>query len=149
MARGIATVANPLHCAGLKKAIRDIMALYAKALAGDMVFVVTPATDTPAPTAAVWTQDFYVEVQSAAGEVHTWFNKAVASGVAVSDTSTAGTATIPSTTLTFTDGVASVTMSGDAADWLNGETATLTVAALSVMGYTLAQKTGVLTFTTP
>jgi hypothetical protein len=133
----------------MRGAIRDTLTLFNKALAGDMALVVTPATDTPAPTAVAWTQDFYVEVQSAAGELHSWFSKAVASGVSIGDTSLAGTATIPSTTLTFTNGIAKVTVSGDAVAWLNAETVTLTVAALTLMGYTLAQKTGVLTFTTP
>lgn len=135
---------------GIKPAIRDTLALMAKALSGDMVLVVTPATDTPAPTAATWSQDFYVELQTAAGEVHSWFNKAVTSGHSVADTSNAGTATVlPATTTTYTNGAAKITMSGDVAAWLNGETATLTVAELVVLGYTLSAKTGVLTFTTP
>jgi hypothetical protein len=150
MARGSTNVPPPAMDLGLKPADRNQLALFAKAMAGDMVLVVTPATDTPAPTSAAWTQDFYIELQTAAGEVHTWFNKTVTSGVSVGDTSTAGTASIsPAANNVFVDGVSKVTMSGDAQAWLNTETATLTVAQLVLLGYTLAQKTGVLTFTTP
>jgi len=150
MARGFNEAYPPETVCGLSLAERYQLSLMAKALSGDMVLVVTPATDNPAPTAAVWTQDFYVELQTAAGQVHTWFNKEVASGHSVGDTSTAGTATVsPATTTAYVNGIAKITMSGDAAAWLNSETATLTVAELVVLGYTLTAKTGVLTFTTP
>ncbi len=150
MARGFNEAYPPETECGLSLAERHQLSLMAKALSGDMVIVVTPATAAPVPTAAAWTQDFYVELQTAAGELHTWFNKVVVSGHSVGDTSTAGTASVsPATTTTFTKGIAKITMSGDAAAWLNGETATLTVAQLVVLGYTLTQKTGVLTFTTP
>jgi len=150
MARGSTSIPPPSLDLGLSPGIRKQLALFAKALAGDMVMVVTPATKAPAPTAIAWTQDFYVELQTAAGEVHTWFNKSVATGHSVGDTSTAGTASLsPATTTAWVDGVAKITMAGDAQAWLNTETATLTVAQLVVLGYTLSAKTGVLTFTTP
>lgn len=123
-------------------------ALIAKAMAGDMVLVATPATVTPVPISAAWTRDVVVTLETAAGEVHEWFDKAITTGVSIADTSTAGTATIPSTTLTFADGTVTVTVSGDAQDWLNTETDTLTVAELVVLGYTLTAKTSVETFTT-
>ena len=151
MARGH-ILAQPLgQDFSLKPAIRDMLTLFAKALSGDMVLVVVPATATPAPTSATWTQDFYVELQTAAGEVHSWFNKAVGSGHGVGQ-STSGGGTVsaaPATTTTFTNGIAKITMTGTTHVWSNGDTATLTVAQLVVLGYTLTQKTGVLTFTTP
>lgn len=145
MARGTSKVPAPRLDLGIAPAVRDQLQLFAKAMAGDMLFVVNPATDTPLSTAAAWEKTFYVELQSAAGEVHSWFNDAIASGVAVGDTG-GGTATIPSTTLTFVDGVAEVVVSGDAATWAAGETVTITVAQATVLGYTIAQKTGVITF---
>jgi len=150
MARGTTLVPPPSLDLGLNPHARDQLSLIAKAQAGDMVMVVTPATKAPAPTAVAWTQDFYVELQTAAGEVHTWFNKTVASQLSVGDTSVAGVASIsPAANAAWVDGVCKVTMSGTAAAWLNAETATLTVAAMTILGYVMAQKTGVLTFTTP
>ena len=133
---------------GIQPELRLEVYLRDKGMAGDMIFVVTPETVTPVPTAALWTRDVVVELQSATGERHSWFNKAITTGVSIADTSTAGTASIASTTLTFVDGRVVVTVSGDAADWLNTETDTLTVAEATILGYTVAAKTSVETFTT-
>lgn len=133
---------------GLSPQERAELDLMAKAMAGDMVWVLTPATVAPAPTSAAWTRKVLVELQTAAGEVHTWFNKAIANGVSIADDSTAGTASIASTTLTIEKGKAVVTISGDAKAWLNGEKDTLTVAQATILGYTVAAKTSVETFTT-
>ena len=67
--------------------------------------------------------------------------------MSIADGSTAGTATIPSTTLTFSGGVATVVVSGDEAAWLDTETDTLTVTAATIMGTVVAAKTSVETFT--
>ena len=133
---------------GIQPAVKDEVSLRDKAMSGDLVFVVTPATVAPVPTSAAWTRTVVVELQTAAGEVHTWFDKAITSGVSIADTSTAGTATIPSTTLTFENGRASVVVTGSAHAWLNTETDTLTVAQATILGYTIASKTSVETFTT-
>jgi hypothetical protein len=123
--------------------------LLAEALNGDILWVVTPATVTPVPTSSAWTRSVTVRAENAAGEVHSWLNEAIASGVAIADGSTAGTATIVSTTLTIVNGQAVVEVSGDAADWLNAETDTLTVAEYTGFdGQTMAAKTSVETFTT-
>lgn len=139
---------NQLPPVGKKTASGRMNSMMAKALSADIVFVCTPATATPAPTAAAWTKKVQVTLESASGEVHSWFNRAIATGNSIADTSTAGTATIPSTTLTFVNGVANVTISGDAQAWLNSETVTLTVPQATVAGVTVAQKTAVFTFTT-
>lgn len=133
---------------GLPPKLREEISLRDKALAGDLVFVVTPATVTPVPRATAWTRTVKVELQTADGEVHTWFDKGITTGVSIADASTAGTATIPSTTLTFVNGRASVVVSGDAQAWLHTETDTLTVAQATILGYTVAAKTSVETFTT-
>jgi len=147
MARGSTNTPPPTQDMGLSPALRNQLYLMAKAQAGDMVMVVTPATDGPAATGVAWTKDFYVELQTAAGEVHTWFNKTVTSQLSVGDTSGAGTATIsPAANAAWVDGVCKVTMSGDAQAWNAGQSATLTVAAMTILGYVLAQKTGVRTF---
>jgi len=118
-----------------------------KALAGDIVFECSPSAVTPtAPTTSAWTRNVKVYLKSADGLIHNWFNKAVTSGVSIADTSSAGTATIPSTTLTFVDGVANVVVSGSAHAWLATETDTLTVAEATILGYTIGAKTSVETF---
>ena len=131
-----------------KQGIGSILLLMAKALAGDLVLVVTPATVVRTPITGAWTRTVRCELQTAAGEVHTWFSKAIATGVSVSDASSAGTATIASTTLTFVNGGVSVVVTGSANAWLNAETDTLTIAQATILGYTVAQKTSVETFTT-
>ena len=59
-----------------------------KAMAGDLVWVLTPSTVASAPTAAAWTRTVLVELQSADGEVHSWFSKAITSGVSIASNTT-------------------------------------------------------------
>lgn len=118
-----------------------------EAMAGDMVLAISPATVNKAATAAAWTRTVTVTLKNANGDVHTWYNKAVASGCSIADTSTAGTASVPNTTLTFVNGVATKVVSGDAAEWVKDETDTLTIANETIMGYTVNGGTSVQTFT--
>jgi len=104
----------------IQPAVKDELKIRDKALAGDIVFSVSPSTVSTTPLATAWTRTVNVNLESAAGEVHEWFNKAITTGVSIADTSSAGTATIPSTTLTFVNGTASVVVSGDAQAWLGG-----------------------------
>ena len=128
--------------------LREEISLRDKAMSGDIVFAITPATVAPAPTSAAWTRDVVVEVQDASGNVHTWINQDYAAALAIADTSTAGTASITSTTLSLVNGRAVVTVSGDGVAWLNAETDTLTVSNITVMGYTITGGASVETFTT-
>jgi hypothetical protein len=121
--------------------------LRAAAMSGDIVMVITPETVAPAPTATAWTRDVSISIENAAGDVHTWLTQDYATTLSIADTSTAGTATIASTTLEIVNGVATVTISGDGASWLNSETDTLTVGNITVMGYTVTGGTSVETFT--
>jgi len=132
---------------GIAPKIRDEFYLRDKAMAGDMVWVVTPATVTPIPTAVAWTRTVVVELQTAAGEVHEWFDKAITTGNSIADDSDAGTATIVSTTLTIEKGRAEVVVSGDEAAWLTTETDTYTVSEATILGYTIAAATSVEEFT--
>ncbi len=118
-----------------------------KALSGDNSMVVSPATATLAPTSDAWTKKITVTVCDADGNVAKWLNKSYVTTVSIADTSTAGTATIASTTITFVNGVASITITGSANAWLTGETVTLTIGAVPWLGYTMASKTCVITFT--
>lgn len=123
--------------------LREEMALRDKALAGDIVFVVTPETVDRTATSDAWTRTVVVELQTSAGEVHTWLDKAITSGVSIEDDSTEGTASITSTTLNLEKGRAEIVVSGDAEDWVDEDTNTLTVAEATILGYTVASKTSV------
>jgi len=112
--------------------------LMGKAMSGDLVMVIDPETSTPAPTAAAFTSYVKVSVQTAAGEDHKWLNGAYTTTASIADTSTAGTASITSTTLTLIEGVA---------DWLDTETWTLTIGNITVLGATVTGGTSVATFT--
>jgi hypothetical protein len=129
--------------------LRDEIALRDKAMAGDMVMSIVPTTVAPAPTSSAWTRNVIIEIQTAAGEVHTWLDQAYTTTLSIADTSTAGTASIVSTTLTLDKGRAVVVVSGDEQDWLDTETDTLTVANIDIMGYTVTGGTSVETFTAP
>jgi len=121
--------------------------LMGKAMSGDLVMVIDPETSTPAPTAAAFTSYVKVSVQTAAGEDHKWLNGAYTTTASIADTSTAGTASITSTTLTLIEGVATIAVAGDAADWLDTETWTLTIGNITVLGATVTGGTSVATFT--
>jgi len=133
---------------GVKPQLREYLSVMEKALAGDIVMVIDPETVAPVPTSAAWTRNVLVSIQTASGEVHDWLNKAYATTASIGDTSTAGTASIAATTLTIVDGEAVIVVSGDAEDWLNTETDTLTIANITVLGVTVTGGTSVETFTT-
>lgn len=130
---------------GFSPAERDYQYLQSKAAAGDLVFKMYPETVTKVATSAAWSRTVRVRLETAAGECHTWFNAAIASGVAIADNAS-GTATIPSTTLTFVDGEAVVVVSGTGA-FAAANTDTLTVAQATILGATVAAKTSVQTWT--
>ena len=132
---------------GIQPAVKDELKIRDKALAGDIVMVIDPETVAPVPTSSAWTRNVKISIQSAAGEVHEWLNQSYTTTLSIADTSTAGTASITSTTLTLVNGEATVVVSGDAQDWLDTETDTLTVANITVMGYTVTGGTSVETFT--
>ena len=116
------------------------------ALNGDIVVSISPATATHAATVSTgWTRTVTVTLKNAAGEIHTWANFAYASGCSIADTSSPGTASIPSTTLTFVNGVATVVVTGDAQSWTS-TTDTLTVPTLTILGFTVTGGTSVETF---
>jgi len=119
---------------GIQPEVRREIELRDDAMAGDMLFVVNPSTVSTAPTAEAFTRNVNVQLQTAAGAVHTWFDKAITTGVSIADTSSAGTASIPSTTLTFSEGEATVVVSGDAQAWLGGTSQVETITATKGTG---------------
>lgn len=133
---------------GTAPELRRVLKIKDKALSGDIVWRVSPTAVAPIPTSAAWTRIVQVYLETAAGELHEWFSDAIATGNSIANTSSAGTATIVSTTLTIVRGRATITVSGDAEAWLNTETDTYTVTEATILGYTIAAKTSVETFTT-
>ena len=107
---------------------------------------VRPATVNRDATAAAWERKVQVALKDGAGELQLWCNSSFATTVSIADTSVAGTATINSTTLTFVDGIAEITVSGDAAAWLAAETDTVTVGSITINGQTVTGGTSVQTF---
>ena len=134
----------------LLKDLAGVTNLLSDALEGDMVLDISPETLVSDPLSTAWTRTVVLTLQNAAGETHEWCNLALTTRLSIADGSTAGTASIvPATTLTFASGVETVVVSGDAEDWLNTEDDTLTVADLTILGYTVTGGTSVETFTTP
>lgn len=123
----------------------ELMAL-TTGLNGDFAVRITPATKSKTATASAWTEKILVELVDATGRVHTWFNQTLTGKASVADTSTAGVASIASTSLVFVNGAATVTLSGTAAAWLATETATVTIATLTVNGVSVTGGTSVFTF---
>lgn len=120
--------------------------LIAAGMSGDMTMVIAPEAVNRVATAEAWSRNVDISIVDGNGEVHSWLNGDYATSLAIADTSTAGTASIASTTLALKDGKARVVVSGDAAAWLANETDTLTVSDLTVMGYTVTGGTSVQTF---
>jgi hypothetical protein len=119
----------------------DAQVVQAAAMSGDLSFFMTPATlNTPAGAAA--NRTVTIELKNTVLANHIWFNAAIVAGVSIAKSSVGGTATIASTTLAFIEGVATVAITIGGV-WLAGDTITLTVAALVVLGYTVAEKTSV------
>lgn len=133
--------------AGVSPTLRDAFTLRDQAMTGDMVIVIDPETVDRTITSSAWDRDVKISIQNAAGEVHTWIDTAVATILSVGDTG-GGTASIVATTITLVKGETTVVVSGTAATWANGETDTLTVANMTLMGYTVTGGTSVETFNT-
>lgn len=117
-----------------------------KAMSGGLKWVLTPATVAGTAATGAWTRQVLITLTDAAGTVQDWFTASFANGLSVSDTSSAGTASIASTTLNVVNGKAVVTVTGSAHAWAATETDTLTVAQQTILGQTVAAKTSVETF---
>lgn len=138
----------PIRTNAQGKTANEQLNLIESAMSGELTMVISPETVAPEPTAAAWTRDVTISIVNDAGEVQQWLNQAYAATASIADDSTDGEATIASTILTLVNGVATITVSGDAEAWLDSETDTLTIANITIMGYTVTGGTSVETFTT-
>jgi hypothetical protein len=136
---------------GIQLELRNEVVLRDKALSGDMVLVVVPATlGSSAATVnaaiggvdAKFTRDVVIELEAANGDVHTWFDGTF--DIAATKTSTAGVIAIADalTEASFVNGRATITLEYTGT-WAAADTATLTVTGSSKLGYTIANKTSV------
>lgn len=127
--------------------------LLVKALGGDMVFKCTPATAAPSAAAAAEADIAYtvtVTLESAAGEVHSWYNGPVL--LAIADNDDIGVATIDPEAgeRNMTDGSLDVVVTLPKAAWTASKAVTLTVAdpaiaGTGICGWAVANKTFVAT----
>lgn len=133
------------NLSGVQPRERDVLKA-AGELAADQVLVeVLRDNVAPAPTSAAWS---YVVPFRLKGEISGLTLPYTGTiGAGAGDTSSAGTASVSSATPSVVMGVGSVTLSGDAAAWLNTETATLTLTYTNMRGGTDTD-TFVVTFTT-
>jgi hypothetical protein len=113
-----------MNLSGFQPELREILIAQAKFNAGDIAVVIGLANVTPAPTAAVWSYTVPFELQTATGQIIPYSGNVAASPA---NTSTAGTAAVGDSTPAVVLGKGEVVFSGDAAAWLDTETATLTV----------------------
>jgi hypothetical protein len=123
------------------KEVYDYLGAMEKALNGDMVLTLTPATT--GSSAAKYTRTVTVTLKTAAGEVCTFLNGTFA--IAVTENTVGnGTSAIAgsATTVTLTEGVGTVTIEY-VGTWAAGDTQTLTVTGGTKLGYTIANKTSV------
>lgn len=119
------------------------LTLVEKAMSGDIVLSILPATAGTAATTEDFTRTVYIEALTAAGEVHTWLNQSYATTLAIAEvTAGDGTASIVSTTLTLVNGQADIVVSGTGT-WAEDDTNTLTVGNITVLGYTITGGTSV------
>ena len=123
--------------------------LLEKAMSGDMVLVITPTTVDVDTTATGWTRDVLISLQTAIGEVHTWANLSESGILAVTEDGGGTVAGSPATEIALINGSCVVTLTGSTATWADAETDTLTVSAMTILGYSVAGGTSVETFNTP
>ena len=131
---------------GIQPKVRGELSLRDKAYSGDIAWVVNPSTVASDTTEVAWTRTVLVELQTAAGEVHTWYSGTT--GNTIADTSTP-VPTIVSTDLVIVDGKAIVVITGPTGSYGNDETNTYSVSEATILGYTISEVTSVETFTTP
>ena len=122
------------------------------AMSGDMVLKCTPATAASsaaavataiAGTASKFTRTVVVTLETAAGEVHTWFSgKRDAAAAQVTAGNGTAAVTASATDITFANGSATVVIDY-IGTWAAADTCTLTVTGSTLLGHTVADKTSV------
>lgn len=111
--------------------LNDNFALLIKALQGDVVIKLSRTTAAPTAAACAANAQVYpigIRLETAAGELHNWYNGKIK--LAISDDDSTGEATIAPEAgeISMVGGVASVTVTMSKASWTAAKAATLTVS---------------------
>ena len=111
--------------------VNENFALLIKALQGDVVIKLSQATAAPTAAACAAAAQVYnigIRLETAAGELHNWYNGKIK--LAISDDDSTGEATINpgAGEISMVGGVASVTVTMSKASWTATKAATLTVS---------------------
>ena len=111
--------------------VNENFALLIKALHGDVVIKLSQATAAPTAAACAANAQVYpigIRLETAAGELHNWYNGKIK--LAISDDDSTGEATIAPEAgeISMVGGVASVTVTMSKASWTATKAATLTVS---------------------
>lgn len=111
--------------------VNENFALLIKALQGDVVIKLSQATAAPTAAACAANAQVYpigIRLETAAGELHNWYNGKIK--LAISDDDSTGEATIAPEAgeISMVGGVASVTVTMSKASWTASKAATLTVS---------------------
>ncbi len=133
--------------------INENFKILTKAMSGDMVFKLSQTTAAPTAAACAAADQVYqikVRLETAAGELHSWYNGKVL--IAIADDDSAGVATISPAAgeVAMTNGELTVTVTLPKAVWTASKKATLTVSDLAtagtgILGFVVADKTFVAT----
>jgi len=132
--------------------LNDNFGILTKAMSGDMVFSLSQTTAAPAASVLAAGDVVYkikVRLETAAGELHSWFNGKIS--VAIADDDATGAATVtPTGETAMTNGELEVTVTLPKAVWTAGKKATLTIGDVStagtgILGWAVADKTFVAT----
>ena len=124
--------------------LREIITGIGELFADKVLVVIDRANVTPEPTAAAWSYSVPFRLVGEVSGLVLPYTGTI--GAAASDTSTAGTASVPAATVNVVNGSGTATLSGDEAAWLDTETATLTLTYTNLRGGTDTD-TFVVTFT--
>lgn len=111
--------------------VNENFALLIKALQGDVVIKLSRTTAAPTAAACAANAQVYpigIRLETAAGELHNWYNGKIK--LAISDDDSTGEATIAPEAgeISMVGGVASVTVTMSKASWTATKAATLTVS---------------------
>ena len=111
--------------------VNENFALLIKALQGDVVIKLSQATAAPTAAACAANAQVYpigIRLETAAGELHNWYNGKIK--LAISDDDSTGEATIAPEAgeISMVGGVASVTVTMSKASWTATKAATLTAS---------------------
>jgi hypothetical protein len=119
---------------GITPRVAELVKAQSEFNADKVLVVVDRANLTASATSSAWSYSVPFRIVGEISGLTIPYTGTV--GVGASDTSTAGTASVPAATVDVTLGRGTATLNGDAAAWLATETATLTITYTNLRGGT-------------